>query len=385
MNTTKRRLFLIKFKDSLSPECIDKDTIRYKEIYNVLRFVPTNEFEINLVNYDNPKVSEENNQQYYKYIHYEDFKNLELLETDLLIFWTGYIYVPTDVDVSKTDASNIRAFYECLESTRNKDNKRYLICTDTRCPLIKPGFYSSNEIFKEELKDINIDDIHLTYLTQAIDPEAFIEIVKSSEINSVHKNVSAIHMKLHLAPLVSHDIPKIKENHNGKFFYYAGDLRDISKHRYDNIIKFYSVDSSDLSVKPLIASNVHPDIYDKLPNVEFINKIPYSEVPVRLNEMFASVCFSEADYEKCRLLPNRIAEGIAAKTLLLIHHNIDPERKLNLEPLQYFETVEDFKKSLKYYSEKPHRRINAINNQRYQLSIEGDLDAFQFSRDFSTI
>lgn len=350
-----RNLYILKFEESIEPGTwfsSEADKLSLQEIHNFIKLVNTTDpddgFKINLISYSNENTPIENIEGI-NFMNVKHFKEMKFRSDDLVIFWSGYNH-----SNRPSSAHASLHWYLAMISLEHKVPEIHVLCTDTRCLMMQPEFFKLNplSVYAEKFnkhwdKLKNIKTWPITYLTQAQDTKAFYELVQNTPM--AHKNIVVKHLPLHLIPTVSHKIPEINTNHNKEYIYYGNSVTDFrdDNYRTKNLVKFFAGTNQYGGVPKLILNNISGFIPEGMEDIQFSGRVPYSEIKTVLNNSMISVILSEEDYQKCSLIPNRLVEGIAAKTFVAVHsellnsRNSDLVWKLKLSKYQIFTTPED--------------------------------------------
>ncbi|AFF28177.1 gp179 [Sphingomonas phage PAU] len=320
-----RKLYILKFDESLddvSWYSKDSDHLTVSEVKNFVEFAKDG-FEINLISY----ISETRKRDNLTFLNVFDFIDTDIKESDVVIFWTGYNY-STRVKCGVYGT----LWYTCFASLHNKPVTPYVLCTDTRCFMMNPEFFMDNKVYSSVIGNTidslakSVDKVKFKYLTQARNTEEFKNLVRANR-DANQNFLETIHIPTHLLPLVSHRMENITYEHDNQYVYYGSAPIDFSKkrdYRTENIFNlFYANNFTNKAKGRLIINTKACEVPTQITsNIKVSDRIPYSEIKNMLNKSFASVILSEEAYQKCELIPNRLIEGLAAKTLLLIHEQV---------------------------------------------------------------
>lgn len=354
----KRRLFILKFEESLEAVQIN-DSMPVKEIYNFESFIDRDNFDVHIISYEHQSCKSlviYNNGRKLTYMSYNAFISLiDLNKNDVVIFWTGYNHT-TRIEC----AENIVKWYNCFKHAL-KYTEPNVLCTDTRCLVLNPSFFLNNPAFENVISNTNYnelidtfdeleksDKVKFRYLTQASNISKFSDIVNANE--HALKNCRYHHLPLHILPFNSHSYISHVKRYTTKpvILYYAQniDFNDSDNLRVRNVIDVLSMKSDRFDME--FIGNYKGDLPTSLEDVIFHRRMSYSTIPDMLRSAYASICLSEKEYEECSLIPNRVTEGIASKTLIMVPSkmNHDPRINLGLNDLQVFENSEDLREKL---------------------------------------
>lgn len=143
---------------------------------------------------------------------------------------------------------------------------------------------------------------------------------------------------------------------------------------------FGTIDRSDFEKHPKVGQKVtYLQEVEHAPN--FTGKVKYDEVLPKMNNALATLICGDPDYEPLDIIPQRVAECIAAGNLVFIDANMDPSRRIypvgtEAHNFLYVTSPESLASRLQSVKQDPGVRQFLIDEQRKAT----DFDADRFSK-----
>lgn len=142
-----------------------------------------------------------------------------------------------------------------------------------------------------------------------------------------------------------------------------------------NVEIFGKIDESDFvdhqKVKPLI--DARPEV--RYPT--FSGMVKYCDVLPKMNNALAHLVTGDPSYETLDLIPQRVAECIAAGNVVFVDANIDKSRRIYpngtmAHGFLYVANQEELVERLRAIKEDPHMRAQIIEDQRIATNFDAD-------------
>ncbi len=159
--------------------------------------------------------------------------------------------------------------------------------------------------------------------------------------------------------------------------------------RIPNLYKWYWNLPTDIKVE--IFGSISVDDFSKHPKIghgalmnkgvrppEFTGKVKYSDVLPKMNNALAHLVTGDPSYETLDLIPQRVAECIAAGNVVFVDANIDKSRRIYpkgtmAHDFLYVENQEQLVERLRSIKEDPLMRAQIIEDQRVATNFNADM------------
>ena len=187
-------------------------------------------------------------------------------------------------------------------------------------------------------------------LVQSRNVEAIREVIKNKKV----KDFKTIrHISLEYLPLLSKQ-QKFNENPNVDCFFSSQNFVTLTPYRKNKLAQYldkcHDITLVGTNPQAMFDSLRQADLKIKLVNdgsyPKPIEGINYFDFPKFLYTAASQLVLSEKEYEKCGLMPNRLAECVASKVVNFIHKTVDPNKEFfakspELQDFLYLESEEE--------------------------------------------
>ena len=187
-------------------------------------------------------------------------------------------------------------------------------------------------------------------LVQSRNVEAIKELIKNKKVKDFK---SIRHISLEYLPLLSKQ-QKFNETPSVGCFFSSQNFITLTQYRKNQLAQYLDkchditlVGTNPQSMfDPLRQSGLKIKLVNDGSYPQPIEGINYFDFPKFLYTAASQIVLSEKEYEKCGLMPNRLAEGVASKVVNFIHKTVDPNKEFfakspELQDFLYLETEDE--------------------------------------------
>lgn len=305
--------------------------------------------------------------------HLIDLRDDKLMNTlqqafsayDHVILWQGINTVNMLTPEMTFAYSTFNKFEKC---------KRSFLMTDLRLPLVDLCAYKRHK-FDIQDESLAIDCSNVTLIVQARKDKEFAEHLQVFDDPFARENnfeyyrhfATCIHLELHFMPLFTHKV-NVNPSHQACLYDVGFTSQGFSLMRDSRLKKYieYMHNPALAEFNVATITRVRPAdttaLINKLasmgmlelPNMTYIENMDFDKLATFLTHIRCQLAISEAIYEQFDLVPNRIFESIATKTIPLIDFDIDVNRTLfdqmpDLYHHLIVESADDFADKVKSY------------------------------------
>lgn len=192
-------------------------------------------------------------------------------------------------------------------------------------------------------------------LVQSRNVEAIKDIIKNKKVKDFK---SIRHISLEFLPLLSKQ-QKFNENPSIDCFFSSQNFVTLTPYRKNQLAQYldkcHDITLVGTNPQAMFDQPRQGNLKIKLVNdgsyPQPIEGINYFDFPKFLYTAASQVVLSEKEYEKCGLMPNRLAEGVASKVVNFIHKTVDPNKEFfakspELQDFLYLETEDELNEKI---------------------------------------